>query len=240
MQLVCFSSAVNNTLVNTMTHLCHCISRSCKGIHLRSHLNVSAAGHLSEVLLLFQGFVDLVVRHAEAAQSSLNGIMGLGEDDKLGHVWDADDLSVHLSGEVDRFLDLPTVYQPKSRQQKGNVRNQWGCVFFGCMRVSLNQKKYQFLYFCYLADTLVVKETQSLINVNGVVPVMSSHWAGVVPPAQTQVILECEHVSGWSANYSCVYWFVVSNQWYYKAVVKWGCPLRSHWGPGRSCSWEQE
>lgn len=93
-------------------------------IYVPTHLNVSAAGHLSEVLLLFQGFVDLVIRHAEAAQSGLNGIMGLGKDDKLGHVWDTDDLSVHLSGEVDRFLDLPTVYQPKSRQQKGIVRNQ--------------------------------------------------------------------------------------------------------------------
>lgn len=36
---------------------------------------------------------------------------------------------------------------------------------------------------CYLADTLVVKETQSWAKVSGVVPVMSSHWAGVVPPA---------------------------------------------------------
>lgn len=89
-----------------------------------THLNVTAAGHLSEVFLLFQGFVDLVVRHAEAAQSGLNGIVGLGKDDELGHVRDADDLSVHLSGEVDRFLDLPTVYQPKSRQQRVIGKNQ--------------------------------------------------------------------------------------------------------------------
>lgn len=41
---------------------------------------------------------------------------------------------------------------------------------------------YRIIVLCYLADTLVVKETQSLINVNGVVPVISSHWAGVVPP----------------------------------------------------------
>lgn len=27
-----------------------------------------------------------------------------------------------------------------------------------------------------------MKETHSLTNVSGVVPVMSSHWAGVVPP----------------------------------------------------------
>lgn len=91
---------------------------------LLPHLYVSAACHLGEVLLLLQGFVDLVVCHAEAAQSGLNGIMGLGKDDKLGHVWDADDLSVHLSGEVDRFLDLPTVYQPKSGKRVGIGKNQ--------------------------------------------------------------------------------------------------------------------
>lgn len=45
--------------------------------------------------------------------------MGLGKDDKLGHVRDTDDLPVHLSGEVDRFLDLPTVYEPEPRNQKG-------------------------------------------------------------------------------------------------------------------------
>lgn len=40
----------------------------------------------------------------------------------------------------------------------------------------------------HLADTLVVKETHSLTNVSGVVPVMSSHCAGVVPPATTGLV----------------------------------------------------
>lgn len=35
----------------------------------------------------------------------------------------------------------------------------------------------------HLADTFVVKETQSVTKDNGVVPVMSSHCAGDVPPA---------------------------------------------------------
>lgn len=44
------------------------------------------------------------------------------------------------------------------------------------------------LFGCvYLADTFVVKETHSLTNVSGVVPVMSSHWAGVVPPERIEV-----------------------------------------------------
>ena len=34
----------------------------------------------------------------------------------------------------------------------------------------------------YLAETLVVKETVSFENVSGVVPVISSHCAGEVPP----------------------------------------------------------
>lgn len=38
------------------------------------------------------------------------------------------------------------------------------------------------LKIVYLADTFVVKETHWLTNVSGVEPVMSSHWAGVVPP----------------------------------------------------------
>lgn len=74
------------------------------------HLYVSAAGHLGEVLLLLQRFVNLVIRHAEAAQPGLYGVVGLGKNDKLGHVGNTNDLSVHLSREVDRLLDLSTVY----------------------------------------------------------------------------------------------------------------------------------
>lgn len=91
---------------------------------LLPHLYISAAGHLSEVLLLLQCFINLVICHAEATQSGLDGIMGLGKDDKLGHVRDTDDLPVHLSGEVDRFLDLPTVYEPEPRNEEVNTKNQ--------------------------------------------------------------------------------------------------------------------
>lgn len=81
------------------------------------HLHISAAGHFAEVLLLLQSFVNLIVRHAEAAQPSLDGVVSLSEDDELGHIWHADDLAVHLRGEVDRFLGLPTVYQPESAER---------------------------------------------------------------------------------------------------------------------------
>lgn len=64
------------------------------------HLDVSTASNFSEVLLLFQGLVHLVVRHAEAAQAGLNGVQRLCKYDKLGHVWNADDLSVQLGGKV--------------------------------------------------------------------------------------------------------------------------------------------
>lgn len=36
----------------------------------------------------------------------------------------------------------------------------------------------------HLADTFVVKETQSVTKDSGVVPVMSSHCAGDIPPAR--------------------------------------------------------
>lgn len=37
-----------------------------------------------------------------------------------------------------------------------------------------------------LAETVVVKETVSLIRVSGVDPVTSSHWARVLPPVMEQ------------------------------------------------------
>lgn len=39
----------------------------------------------------------------------------------------------------------------------------------------------------HLADTFVVKETQSVTKDSGVVPVMSSHWAGDVPPVWNRI-----------------------------------------------------
>jgi len=41
-------------------------------------------------------------------------------------------------------------------------------------------------HYVYLAETVVVKETQSSAKVSGVVPVMSSHCAGDVPPTRTR------------------------------------------------------
>lgn len=113
--------------------------------------------------------------------------MGLGKDDKLGHVRDTDDLSIHLGGEVHRFLDLPTVYEPEPRNYKAITgNNEAGCLLAATVETATDiQQMYlnKLFFVCYLADTLVVKETQSLTNVSGVVPVISSHWAGVVPPA---------------------------------------------------------
>lgn len=77
------------------------------------HLYITAACHFGEVLLLLQCFINLVICHAETTQSGLNGVMRLGKNHKLGHVWDTNDLPVHLSGKVDRFLDLTAVYKPE-------------------------------------------------------------------------------------------------------------------------------
>lgn len=79
------------------------------------HLNISATGNFSEVLLLFEGLVHLVVCHAETAQTGLNGVQCLCKNDKLGHVWNADDLSVQLRGKANRLLDLSAVYQPEPK-----------------------------------------------------------------------------------------------------------------------------
>lgn len=58
------------------------------------HLNISATGNFSEVLLLLQGFVHLIICHAETAQTGFNGIQRLGKNDEFGHVRNTDDLSV--------------------------------------------------------------------------------------------------------------------------------------------------
>lgn len=65
-------------------------------IHTKSqpHLDVFATGHFLKVLLLLEGLVHFVVRHAEAAQPSLNRVVHLGEDHKLGQVRHADQLPV--------------------------------------------------------------------------------------------------------------------------------------------------
>lgn len=80
------------------------------------HLNISAAGNFCKVLLLLKGFVHLVVCHAETPQAGLNGVQCFGENDKLGHVWNADDLSVQLRAKANRLLDLSAVYQPEPRE----------------------------------------------------------------------------------------------------------------------------
>lgn len=43
---------------------------------------------------------------------------------------------------------------------------------------------YVFMIGVYRAEMLVVNCTQSLINVRGLAPVMSSHCAGAIPPKQ--------------------------------------------------------
>ena len=45
------------------------------------------------------------------------------------------------------------------------------------------------LMFSYLADTLVVKETQSLTKVSGEEPVISSHWAKSIPPVTMETCM---------------------------------------------------
>lgn len=85
------------------------------------HLNISATGNFSEVLLLLQGLVHLVVCHAETAQAGLNRVQCLSKNYKLGHVWNTDDLSIQLRGKTNRLLDLSAVYQPEPRNTNENL-----------------------------------------------------------------------------------------------------------------------
>lgn len=62
------------------------------------YLNVFAPGNLLEILLLLEGLVHPVVRHAEAPQAGLHWVIRFGKNNKLGHVRDAYQLSVQLRG----------------------------------------------------------------------------------------------------------------------------------------------
>lgn len=63
---------------------------------LGQYLHVPAPGHLGEVLLLLQGFVHLVVSHAETPQPGFDGVVRLGKHYKFGHVRYTDNFSIHL------------------------------------------------------------------------------------------------------------------------------------------------
>lgn len=140
------------------------------------YLYIFAPGNLLKVLLLLQGLIHLVVRHAEAPQSGLHRVIGLREHHKLGHVGDADEVPVQLHGQTHRLWDLVAVRQPEPARVKNTM-----------MHISDTEKPdqnndTQACRVSHLAETFVVKETQSLTKVRGVVPVMSSHCAGDVPP----------------------------------------------------------
>lgn len=53
-------------------------------------------------------------------------------------------------------------------------------------RARQNHTAHSVVVATHLADTFVVKETQSVTKDSGVVPVMSSHCAGDIPPAWNQ------------------------------------------------------
>lgn len=76
---------------------------------LRTDLYVSAASHLCEILMLFQGFIHLIVGHAVAAQAALTQLIHLGKHHKLGHVGHTDQLPVQLRGQAHRLWDLVAV-----------------------------------------------------------------------------------------------------------------------------------
>ena len=73
------------------------------------YLYVFAPGHLLKVLLLLQGFIHLIVRHAEAPEPGLHLVVHLGKHHKLGHVGHTDQLPVQLRGQAHRLWDLVAV-----------------------------------------------------------------------------------------------------------------------------------
>ena len=87
-----------------------------------THLDVFAPGHLLKVLLLFQGFVHLVICHTEAAQAGLHRVVHLGEHHELGHVRNTDELSVQLGGKAYSLWDLVAVSKPEPETHTGQIQ----------------------------------------------------------------------------------------------------------------------
>lgn len=81
-------------------------------------LDVSAASHLGEVLVLLQGFIHLIVGHAVAAQAALARLIHLGKDHKFGHVGHRRQLSVQQVGKGDGLRRPRTVCQPESTRKR--------------------------------------------------------------------------------------------------------------------------
>lgn len=73
------------------------------------YLYVPAPGHLHEVLMLLQGLVHFIIRHAVAAQAPLSGVIHLGKDDEFGHVGHCGELFVQQGGEVHSLSSPRTV-----------------------------------------------------------------------------------------------------------------------------------
>lgn len=88
---------------------------------LCTDLYVSAASHLCEILMLFQGFVHLIVGHAVAAKTTLTQLIHLCKHYKLGHVGDSWQLSVEQIGKGDGLGCPRTVCKPESDRRQYHV-----------------------------------------------------------------------------------------------------------------------
>lgn len=141
---------------------------------LWTDLYVSAASHLCEVLVLLQGFIHLVVSHAVATQAALSHLIHLCKDHKFGHVGHSRQLSVQQVGKGDGLCCPRTVRQPESAGKRRHAVIQHPARWRGDRVGNL----------MYRAETLVVKLAQSFAYKSLVVPVMSSQWAGAVPPTE--------------------------------------------------------
>lgn len=84
-------------------------------------LYVSAASHLSEVLMLLQGFIHLIISHAVAAQAALTQLIHLRKHHKLHHVGHSWQLSVQQVGEGDGLGCPRTVCKPESEKTGDHI-----------------------------------------------------------------------------------------------------------------------
>lgn len=98
-------------------------------LSLWTDLYVPAASHFCEVLMLFQGFIHLIVGHAVAAQAALTQLIHLCKHHKLGHVGHSRQLSIEQAGKGNGFSCPRTVCKPESERKQWHIQYSRTHVF---------------------------------------------------------------------------------------------------------------
>lgn len=144
-----------------------------------TYLDISTVRDFGEMFFVFQGLVFPVVRHAEQPYSSFVCVRSFSEHHESEIKFKKKNGGGLVTNEVIITPSTPEQNDLNYLAINGTcMASRYSSVAIfeasATFRQSISQNR---------ADTVVVNDTQSLINVRGVEPVTSSHCALDVPPA---------------------------------------------------------